>query len=180
MRGGFANIRLKNQLLAGEEGGYTLHLPSGEKQTIFDAAIKYQVEGVPLVVIAGKEYGMGSSRDWAAKAPALLGVKAILAQSFERIHRTNLVGVGLLPLQFKPGENAGALRLTGHETYDILGISGDLQPRQEVTVVARNGAGSETAFQVIVRLDTSVEVEYYKNGGILQAVLRNLLAATES
>ncbi|HEX9076044.1 MAG TPA: aconitate hydratase, partial [Anaerolineae bacterium] len=156
------------------EGGNTLHLPDGEKMTIFDAAMRYQAEGVPLVVIAGKEYGTGSSRDWAAKAPALLGVKAILAQSFERIHRSNLVGIGLLPLQFKPGENAQTLGLTGHEVYDVGPIPANLTPQQEVAVMATNDAGKKIEFQVIVRLDTSVELEYYRNGGIMQTVLRNL------
>jgi aconitate hydratase len=178
MRGAFANLRLKNRLLGGEEGGFTLHLPDGEKMTIFDAAMRYQTDGIPLVVIAGKEYGTGSSRDWAAKAPALLGVKAILAQSFERIHRSNLVGIGLLPLQFKPGENAENLGLTGHEVYDVRGIATDLAPRQEATVVARNDAGKEIEFQVVVRLDTPVEVEYYRNGGIMQTVLRKLVRPT--
>ena len=177
MRGAFANIRLKNLLLGGEEGGNTLYLPTREKMTIFDAAMKYQSERIPLVIIAGKEYGMGSSRDWAAKAPLLLGVKVILAQSFERIHRSNLVGMGLLPLQFKPGENAETLGLTGREVYDILGIAESLKPRQELKIVATNEEGRKTEFFVMVRLDTPVDVEYYKNGGIMQTVLRSLLRA---
>ena len=175
MRGTFANIRIKNWMLGGEEGGYTLHLPDGEKLTIYDAAMKYQAEGTPLIVIAGKEYGTGSSRDWAAKGTLLLGVKAVIAQSFERIHRANLVGMGVLPLVFKPGENAETLGLTGRETFDILGIGNALKPRQELTVVAINDAGQRKEFQVVARLDTPVDVDYYKNGGILQTVLRNLL-----
>ncbi len=174
MRGAFANIRLKNLLLGGEEGGKTIHMPDGERMTIFDAAQRYKADGVPLIVIAGREYGTGSSRDWAAKAPALLGVKAILAESFERIHRSNLVGIGLLPLQFRAGENAGTLGLTGREEYEIRGISDDLRPRQEVTVIARDTGGKETTFHVVVRLDTPVELEYHKDGGILQTVLRKL------
>jgi len=236
MRGTFANIRIKNHLMGGEEGPFTLHLPDGEKLSFYDAAIKYKAEGVPLVIIAGKEYGTGSSRDWAAKGTLLLGVKAVIAESFERIHRSNLVGMGVLPLVFTPGENAETLGLTGRETYDILGISDDIQPRQELTVVAtrddvhaistyllkkyntlideqsanvansqlRLGTPAEIqgqnlatglpevlrimpeeyptilneyskiTFGVIARLDTPVDVDYYKNGGILQTVLRNL------
>jgi aconitate hydratase len=194
MRGTFANIRIKNLMLGGEEGGYTLYFDdegrrtkdegsqrsavSGrfEKMAIYDAAMKYQARGVPLIVLAGKEYGTGSSRDWAAKGPALLGVKAVIAVSFERIHRANLVGMGVLPLQFKPGENVQTLGLTGHETFDILGISDNLQPRQELTVIATNPEGRRLGFQVIARLDTPVEVDYYKNGGILQTVLRKLMS----
>ena len=193
MRGTFANIRIKNLMLGGEEGGYTLYFDEGrrtndeggqpsavggriEKMPIYDAAMKYQARGVPLIVIAGKEYGTGSSRDWAAKGPALLGVKAVLAVSFERIHRANLVGMGVLPLQFKPGENAQTLGLTGRETFDILGISDNIQPRQELTVIATDEQGKRLSFQVIARLDTRVEVDYYKNGGILQTVLRNLMS----
>lgn len=186
MRGTFANIRIKNLMLSGEEGGYTLYFgdegrrtkdASGqpEKMTIYDAAMKYQAKGVPLIVIAGKEYGTGSSRDWAAKGPALLGVKAVIAVSFERIHRANLVGMGVLPLQFKPGENVQTLGLTGHETFDIVGISDNLQPRQELTVIATDTEGKQRKFHVIARLDTPVEVDYYRNGGILLTVLRKLL-----
>jgi len=204
MRGTFANIRIKNLMLGGEEGGNTLYFgrtttdegrrtedrgrkasvvghPSSvgtapEKMTIYDAAMKYKQAGVPLIVIAGKEYGTGSSRDWAAKGPALLGVKAVIAVSFERIHRANLVGMGVLPLQFKPGENAEMLGLTGRETFDILGISNDIKPRQELTVIATDEQGKRLGFQVIARLDTPVDVDYYKNGGILQTVLRNLMS----
>jgi aconitate hydratase len=176
MRGAFANIRLKNLLLGGEEGGNTLYLPNGEKLTIYDAAMKYKQDNVPLIIIAGKEYGMGSSRDWAAKAPALLGVRAIIAQSFERIHRSNLVGMGVLPLQFKPGENAETLGLTGREVYEILGITSNLKPRHELKIIATDDQGRKTEFLAIARLDTPIEVEYYKNGGIMQTVLQNVLS----
>ncbi len=175
MRGTFANIRIKNLMLGGEEGGYTVHFPDGEKMPIYDAAMKYQRAGVPLIVIAGKEYGTGSSRDWAAKGPALLGVKAVIAVSFERIHRANLVGMGVLPLQFMPGENAESLGLTGREVYDVLGISDSIKPRQELKVVATGEGGRKTEFKTIARLDTPVDVDYYKNGGILQTVLRGLM-----
>jgi aconitate hydratase len=175
MRGTFANIRLKNFLLGGEEGGHTLHFPDGEKMSMYDAAMKYQAEGVPLVVIAGKEYGTGSSRDWAAKGTALLGIKAVIAESFERIHRSNLVGMGVLPLQFNDGQNASALGLTGRETYDIVGIDDNIEPRQGLKVIAKKDDGSKIEFNVIARLDTPVDVEYYKNGGILQTVLRKLM-----
>lgn len=175
MRGTFANIRIKNLMLGGEEGGNTLHLPDGAKMSIYDAAMRYQTEGVPLIVMAGKEYGTGSSRDWAAKGPALLGVKAAIAVSFERIHRSNLIGMGILPLVFKPGQNAGTLGLTGREQVDILGINSALKPRQEMKVVATSDDGKKTEFTVIARLDTPVEVDYYKNGGILPTVLRGLL-----
>ena len=174
-RGTFANIRIKNLLLGGEEGGNTLHLPKGEKTSIFEAAQRYRAEGVPLLVIAGKEYGTGSSRDWAAKGTLLLGVKAVLAESFERIHRSNLVGMGVLPLVFKSGQNAESLGLTGKETYDLIGLADDIQPRQDVTVRATCPDGSVKEFQVVARLDTTIDVDYYKNGGILQTVLRNLV-----
>ncbi len=175
MRGTFGNIRLRNKLVPDKEGGWTVHFPSGEVLSIYDAAMRYKEEGTPLLVIAGKEYGTGSSRDWAAKGTYLLGVRAVLAESFERIHRSNLVGMGVLPLQFKPGENAQTLGLTGEEVYDILGIDNELQPRQELTVRARAADGRETTFTVIARLDTPVEVEYYRNGGILHTVLRQIL-----
>ena len=173
MRGTFANIRIKNLLLPGTEGGITVHFPSGETLPIYEAAMRYKEAGIPLVVIAGKEYGSGSSRDWAAKGTILLGVKAVLAESFERIHRSNLVGMGVLPLQFQPGENRETLGLTGRERYSILGIR-DLQPRQTVTVVAREENGNEKRFTAIARIDTPVEVEYYRHGGILQMVLRQM------
>ncbi len=176
MRGTFANIRIKNLLLPGTEGGITVHFPSGETLPIYEAAMRYKEAGIPLVVIAGKEYGSGSSRDWAAKGTILLGVKAVLAESFERIHRSNLVGMGVLPLQFQPGENRETLGLTGRERYSILGVR-DLQPRQTVTVVARDEAGNEKRFTAIARIDTPVEVEYYRHGGILQMVLRQMAGA---
>ena len=175
MRGTFANIRLKNLILGGEEGGNTLYLPQGEKMTMYDAAMKYKQDNVPLVIFAGKEYGTGSSRDWAAKGTFLLGVKAVIAESFERIHRGNLVGMGVLPLVFKDGQNAETLGLTGRETVDIVGINDSIQPRQELEVRATKEDGKTVIFKAIARLDTKVEVDYYKNGGILQTVLRNLL-----
>jgi aconitate hydratase len=175
VRGTFGNIRLRNRLVGGKEGYYTVHLPDGEETTIYDASMRYQQEGVPLLIIAGKEYGSGSSRDWAAKGPLLLGVRAVIAESFERIHRSNLVGMGILPLQFKPGENKESFGLTGRETYDILGIEQGLKPRQEVTVQARREDGSTFTFTTIARLDSPIDVTYYENGGILQTVLRRLM-----
>jgi len=175
MRGTFANIRIKNLLLGGKEGGYTIKFPEGEEMWIFDAAMKYKEEGTPLIVLAGKEYGTGSSRDWAAKGPALLGVKAVIAESFERIHRSNLVGMGILPLEFKPGDSWQSLGLTGREVYDITGIEEGLEPHKTLTVTATRDDGSQVTFEVTARLDTPVEVEYYKNGGILQTVLRKLI-----
>ncbi len=172
MRGTFANIRLRNLLAPGTEGGVTLHLPDGEQMSIFDAAMKYRDENVPLVVIAGKEYGSGSSRDWAAKGPRLLGIRAVIVESYERIHRSNLVGMGILPLQFMEGENAESLGLTGRETLDITGL-GDGTAR-EVTVTATAGDGAVKTFQARVRIDTPQEVEYYRHGGILHYVLRQL------
>ena len=176
MRGTFANIRLRNALVAGKEGPYTIHLPDGEEQFIYDAAMRYGAEGVPLIVIAGREYGSGSSRDWAAKGPALLGVRAVIAESYERIHRSNLVGMGVLPLQFLPGESAGSLGLTGRETYSISGIEDGLSPRQRLPVVARDERGNERRFEAIARLDGPIDVGYYEQGGILAAVLRRLAA----
>ncbi len=175
MRGTFANIRIKNLLLGGEEGGNTLHFPDGAKMSFYDAAMKYKQERVPLIVLAGKEYGTGSSRDWAAKGPMLQGVKAVIAESFERIHRSNLVGMGILPLQFKEGQNAASLGLTGRETYDLLGIADNIKPRQELAVKAKREDGSTVTFNATARLDTPVDVDYYKNGGILQTVLRGML-----
>jgi aconitate hydratase len=174
MRGTFGNIRLKNRLVEGKEGPYTVHLPDGEETFIYDAAMHYQSEGVPLLVLAGREYGSGSSRDWAAKGPALLGVKAVLAESYERIHRSNLVGMGVLPIQYKPGDSATSLGLDGRETYSILGIREGLAPRQSVTVVAERDDGRAIRFQAIARLDGAIEVDYYRGGGILPAVLRRL------
>ncbi|HME82954.1 MAG TPA: aconitate hydratase AcnA [Candidatus Eremiobacteraceae bacterium] len=176
MRGTFANVRLRNLLAPGTEGGVTRHLPDGKEMTIYDAAMQYEREGVPLIVIAGKEYGSGSSRDWAAKGPRLLGVRAAIAQSFERIHRSNLIGMGVLPLQFEPGESAASLGLTGDESYTIEGIAGGMSVGKRLTVRA-TGANGEKSFIVIVRIDTPDEVEYYRNDGILPYVLRQLHAS---
>jgi len=178
VRGTFANIRLKNLLLPGTEGGVTVHFPEGDRLSIYDAAVRYRAEGVPLVVLAGKEYGSGSSRDWAAKGTLLLGVRAVLAESYERIHRANLVGMGVLPLQFHEGENAAALGLTGQEVLDITGLSDRIEPRSEVTVSAIGPDGSCKVFKALARLDSHVDVNYYRNGGILPTVLRSLLKAT--
>ena len=174
MRGTFANIRLRNQLAPGTEGSWTLHLPDGEKMYIYDASVKYREDGVPLLVIAGKEYGSGSSRDWAAKGTRLLGIRTVLAEGYERIHRSNLVGMGVLPLEFKAGENRESLGLTGHEVFDIEGIS-SLKPRMEATVRAKSADGKVKAFTALVRVDTPEEVSYYRHGGILQYVLRQML-----
>mgnify|MGYP005812743843 CR=1 FL=1 len=174
-RATFANIRLKNLMLPGVEGGVTIHVPSGERMDIFDAAERYKKEGVPLVVVAGKEYGSGSSRDWAAKGPMLLGVRAVIVESFERIHRSNLIGMGVLPLQFKAGQNAESLGLTGKERITIRGIDGTLTPRQDVTVGVERPDGSKASFVTTMRIDTPVEISYYRNGGILQTVLRKML-----
>ncbi len=179
MRGTFANVRLRNKMVPNREGGFTRHLPDGEEMTIFDAAMKYQQEGVPLVVIAGKEYGSGSSRDWAAKGPALLGVRAVIAESFERIHRSNLVGMGVLPLQFLPEENAEHLRLTGEEVFSISGLKPLLEnfkPGQKIAVTAETPTGAKIQFHATLRIDTPQEALYYKHGGILQYVLRQLLS----
>jgi aconitate hydratase len=173
-RGTFANIRIRNQMVPGTEGGYTKYIPTGEKMSIYDAAMKYKADGTPLVVLAGKEYGTGSSRDWAAKGTLLLGVKTVIAESFERIHRSNLVGMGVLPLQFKEGENWKTLGINGSETFDILGLNDSLQPGQTLTVTAKREDGSTFNFDVITRLDSTVDVEYYRNGGILQTVLRQM------
>ena len=174
MRGTFANIRIKNLLAAGTEGGVTEHQPSGERMSVFDAAVRYRGEGVPLIVLAGQEYGSGSSRDWAAKGPALLGVRAVIAQSYERIHRSNLVGMGVLPLQFQPGESAAELGLSGRERFDVSGLAGGLTPGQQVTVTATTDDGSVTRFNATVRIDTALEVEYLAAGGILSKVLMDL------
>jgi aconitate hydratase len=172
-RGTFANIRLRNLLAPGTEGGVTVHYPSEEPMSIYDAAMKYKEEKTQLVVIGGKDYGMGSSRDWAAKGTNLLGVKAVLAVSYERIHRSNLVGMGILPLQFKDGDNRESLGLTGKELFTIEGLSNNLRPKQEITVKALSSDG-EKKFNMIVRMDTPIEIEYYRNGGILHTVLRQL------
>ncbi len=174
-RGTFANIRLRNRLAPGTEGGWTAHLPDGAVTSIYDAAVRYQRDGVPLLVVAGKEYGAGSSRDWAAKGPMLLGVRVVLAESFERIHRSNLAGMGVLPLQFEPGAGAAPLGLTGRETYAVTGIASGLTPGARVAVEAVADTGGATRFTAIARLDTPQEVEYYRHGGILPFVLRHLL-----
>ena len=175
VRGTLANIRLRNQLAPRTEGGLTRHLPDGEQMFIYDASMKYQKDGVPLLIIAGKEYGSGSSRDWAAKGVLLLGVRAVIAESFERIHRTNLVGMGVLPLQFQAGENAASLKLTGTETYHIEGVANSLNGGgRTATVRAVKADGTEIEFTAVVRVDTPQEVEYYRNGGILPYVLRQL------
>jgi aconitate hydratase len=174
MRGTFANIRLRNQLAPGTEGSWTLHLPDGEKMFIYDASVKYREAGVPLLVIAGKEYGSGSSRDWAAKGTRLLGIRVVLAESYERIHRSNLVGMGVLPLEFKPGENRESLGLTGHEVFDIEGVA-SLTPRKEATVHTKSPDGKAKTFHAVMRVDTPEEINYYRHGGILQYVLRQML-----
>ena len=170
MRGTFANVRLRNQLVPGSEGTWTAHLPDGEEMTIFDAAERYTAEGTPTIVLAGKEYGSGSSRDWAAKGPNLLGVKAVIAESYERIHRSNLLMMGILPLQFLPGENLAALGLTGREEFSVAGLENG--EAREVTVTADG-----VAFRATLRLDTPREREYVRHGGILPYELRRLLAA---
>jgi aconitate hydratase len=175
MRGTFANVRLRNLMLPGTEGGLAVHLPEKTQTTIYDAAMQYQQEGVPLMIIAGKEYGSGSSRDWAAKGPCLLGIRAALAESFERIHRSNLVGMGILPLQFLPGQNAESLGLTGFETFDIPGIAAGLKPGQRLSVVVTTENGKSQTIEAICRIDTPYELQYYQHGGILQFVLRQLL-----
>ncbi|MBC2383621.1 aconitate hydratase AcnA [Pseudomonas sp. WS 5106] len=178
MRGTFANIRIRNEMLGGEEGGNTLYIPTGEKMAIYDASMKYQASGTPLVVIAGQEYGTGSSRDWAAKGTNLLGVKAVIAESFERIHRSNLVGMGVLPLQFKLDQNRKTLKLTGKEKIDILGLTGvEIVPRMNLTLVITREDGSTEKVEVLCRIDTLNEVEYFKAGGILHYVLRQLIAS---
>ncbi|MCK6456448.1 MAG: aconitate hydratase AcnA [Phycisphaerae bacterium] len=174
-RGTFANIRLRNLLAPGTEGGVTLHLPDGAPMPIYDAAMKYQAENVPLIILAGAEYGTGSSRDWAAKGTMLLGVRAVIAVSFERIHRSNLVGMGVLPLEFQPGKTRESIGLTGQETFDILGLSDDLRPGQLLRVVAKDVLGRRKEFSVHCRIDTPIEVEYYRHGGILPMVLRQLM-----
>ncbi len=174
-RGTFANIRLKNQLVPGVEGGYTKYLPEGTQMSIYEASMLYQKEGVPLVILAGAEYGTGSSRDWAAKGTLLLNVKAVIAKSFERIHRSNLVGMGVLPLQFIAGEGLDSIGLTGHEIFNIQNLNDRIEPQSMITVIAEKENGEQIEFQVTVRLDTDIEVDYYRNGGILHTVLRNML-----
>ena len=190
MRGTFANVRIKNLMVPGTEGGVTLHQPDGERMSIYDAAMKYQEEKIPLVVIAGQEYGTGSSRDWAAKGTRLLGVKAVIAESFERIHRSNLVGMGVLPCQFKEGINAASLNLDGTETFDITGLVAsdhnsdgaghrfEVTPRQDVTLTIHRADSSTEEVPLTLRIDTPIEIDYYLHGGILPYVLRQLLAGT--
>ncbi len=175
MRGTFANVRLRNLMAPGTEGGWTVHLPEKAVTTIYDAAMEYQKEGVPLIILAGKEYGSGSSRDWAAKGPRLLGVQAVIAESYERIHRSNLVGMGVLPLQFKAGETAESLGLTGFEVFEIEGIAGGIKPGMKAAVRTRAENGKESVFEAVVRIDTPYEIHYYQHGGILQYVLRQLI-----
>ena len=178
-RGAFANPRLKNRLTPGVDGSRTVHLPDGKETSLYEAAMQYKAEGVPLLIIAGKEYGTGSSRDWAAKGPLLLGVRAVIAESFERIHRSNLIGMGVLPLQFQPGESAQSLGLTGQELFDVEGLAGllgeDLPPQEERLLSVRAEGGRAITFQVVCRLDTPLEVEYYRHGGILHRAIRELL-----
>jgi aconitate hydratase len=175
MRGTFANIRLRNTLAPGTEGGWTLHMPDGEKMTIYDAAMRYQQENTRLVVLAGKEYGAGSSRDWAAKGTLLLGVRAVIAESYERIHRSNLVGMGVVPLEFLPGDTAASLGLTGKEKFDVEGLAQGFTPRKKLQVRATADDGREIKFNAVARIDTPVEIAYYQHGGILQYVLRQML-----
>jgi len=175
MRGTFANVRLRNRMVPGVEGGFTLHLPSGETMSIYDAAMRYAEEGVPLILLAGSQYGTGSSRDWAAKGPSLLGVRAVIAAGYERIHRSNLIGMGILPLQFEEGQTTDTLELDGSETYDIAGIRAELEPGAVLRVIATRTDGRTTEFPAVARLDTEVEVRYFDNGGILQTVLREMI-----
>ena len=176
MRGTFANVRLRNQMAPGTEGGWTTHQPDGTVTTIYDAAMQYKDEGVPLLVIAGKEYGSGSSRDWAAKGTLLLGVKAVIAESFERIHRSNLVNMGVLPLQFQSGVSAASVGLTGHERYELTGIAQGLRPGSVITVHAHGEDANVIEFQAIARIDTPEELVAFRHGGILPYVLRQLVS----
>jgi aconitate hydratase len=179
VRGTFANIRLKNKLAPGTEGNWTIHVPSSEKLSIYDASMRYQADKIPLMILAGKEYGAGSSRDWAAKGTALLGVRAVIAESYERIHRSNLIGMGVVPLQFREGESAAILGLTGSETYDIVGLAG-VQRSREVKVTATAADGKKKQFTAVVRIDTPKEQDYFIHGGILQYVLRQLATGKQA
>jgi aconitate hydratase len=174
VRGTFANIRLRNMLVPGVEGGVTRYLPTNEQMSIFDASERYRSDGTPLIVLAGKEYGSGSSRDWAAKGPYLLGIKAAIAESFERIHRSNLIGMGILPLQYVDGATRESLHLTGEEIFTIEGVAAKLDPGMRVKVTAAGPNGGWRSFDALVRIDTPDEAEYYRHGGILQYVLRQL------
>ena len=175
-RGTFANVRIKNLMVSGVEGGVTNYQPNGEQMSIYDASIKYQAAKIPLVVLAGQEYGTGSSRDWAAKGTSLLGVKAVVAQSFERIHRSNLVGMGVLPLQFKDGTTAQSLKLDGTETYDVVGLGANLKPQQDLVLRITRKDGGVEEVPVRCRIDTPIEIDYYQHSGILPFVLRQLMA----
>ena len=175
MRGTFANIRIRNEMVPGTEGGLARHMPSGDVMPIYDAAMRYAAEGVPLLVIAGKEYGTGSSRDWAAKGTRLLGIRAVIVESFERIHRSNLIGMGVLPLQFTGGATRDSLGLDGGETFDLAGIADGLAPRAEITLTVHRASGATEAVPLLCRIDTLDEVEYFNNGGILHYVLRNMM-----
>jgi aconitate hydratase len=177
MRGTFANVRIKNLMIPGSEGGVTLHQPSGEQMSIYDAAMRYIAEGVPTLVFAGEEYGTGSSRDWAAKGTQLLGVRAVIARSFERIHRSNLVGMGVLPCEFIEPDSVQRLGITGDEEFEIIGLAGTIHPQQEVRLVIRRREGGQIDVPLRLRIDTPVEVDYYRHGGILPYVLRGLVAA---
>jgi aconitate hydratase len=176
MRGTFANVRIKNLMIPGSEGGVTLHQPDGSQMAIYDAAMQYQLDGVPLAIFAGEEYGTGSSRDWAAKGTQLLGVKFVVAKSFERIHRSNLIGMGVVPCQFKGGDSAQSLGLDGTESFDLLGLDGEVRPQQDATLAIRRADGSVREVAVTVRIDTPAEVDYFRHGGILPYVLRQLMA----
>jgi aconitate hydratase len=177
LRGTFANVRIKNLLVSPKEGGFTKFQPDGEDMTIYDAAMRYKENNVPLIILAGQEYGTGSSRDWAAKGTLLMGVKAVIAESFERIHRSNLVGMGVLPLQFKEGESAETLNLNGSETFDLVGLEEtEVKPRQNVTLKINRADGTTVEAQLTLRIDTPIEIDYYKGGGILPYVLRQLLS----
>ena len=177
MRGTFANIRIRNEMVPGVESGMTKHMPDGKVMPIYDAAMLYKKEGVPLVVVAGKEYGSGSSRDWAAKGTLLLGVKAVIVESFERIHRSNLIGMGVLPVQFKDGVSRQSLKLDGSELFDILGVASGLKPRADLTCRITRQDGKSEEIKLLCRIDTVDELEYYRHGGILQCVLRHMMQA---
>jgi aconitate hydratase len=174
MRGTFANVRIKNKI-TDKEGGYSTYLPTGESGTVFETAMRYQTDGTPLVVLAGKEYGSGSSRDWAAKGANLLGIKAVIAESFERIHRSNLIGMGIVPLEFPAGQNAETLGLTGQERFNIYGLTEEVYPHKFMTVQAIKPDGTVVEFQAKARFDSAIEIEYYRHGGILNYVLRGFL-----
>lgn len=174
MRGTFANVRIRNKI-TDQEGGYSVYFPTKETLTVFDTAMKYQSDNTPLVVLAGKDYGSGSSRDWAAKGSRLLGIRAVIAESFERIHRSNLVGMGILPIEFPPGESAASLGLTGEEKFSITGIASDLKPFKMVKVRAEKASGETVEFDARARLDSDIDVEYFRHGGILHYVLRSYL-----